>query len=355
MLLGNAGVQISPPASQFFFILILAVPKADDAWQRGSSNLPPAALFPPPGMNNPYIAPPPTISLTAPDGMRESMFEQDVVKPGYILGFILALLGLSWLLAAVVASGLLPLSWLALLPFIPGLLALLLLSLEGHPLEVHARPLLHPVTPASVLFAVAYPLLLVGIAAFVALGTSLGYLDTGPGTDTGILAGLIVAAVAFLSALPASLGQEYGYRCYLLPALTYWQGRTMATLLSGVVWGLATAPVAWFVFTATGSGDPLALALLGFLLLVAIAFAFSCCAALSASVLPVTLMNALLLLAVPATFSASLDPRMAAEGGLVGLTWPSPLPLLLLVALAFVPVFAWLFAETDGAMDGSSL
>jgi hypothetical protein len=306
-------------------------------------------------MNNPYIAPPPTISLTAPDGMREPMFEQDVVKPGYLLGYILVLPGLSWLLLAAVASGLLSFSWLALLPFIPGLLALLFLSLEGHPVEVHARPLLLRITPASVLFAVAYPLLLVGTAALVALGTGLGHLNTGAGTGTGFLAGLALAGVAFLSAIPASLGQEYGYRGYLLPALSYWQGRTMATLVVGVVWGLATAPVAWYVLSATGSGDPLTLAFLGFLLTVAIAFAFSCCAALSASVLPVTLMNVLLLLAVPATFPASLDPRMTASGGLIMLTWPSPLPLLLLVALAFVPVFAWLFAEADGAMDGSSL
>jgi hypothetical protein len=221
--------------------------------------------------------------------------------------------------------------------------------------EVHARPLLHRVTTPSVLFAVAYPALLVGTAALVALWTGLGYLNTGSGTGTGILTGLAIAAVAFLSAIPASLGQEYGYRCYLLPALSYWQGRTLATLSVGVTWGLATAPVAWYVLTATGADNPLALALLGFVLAIALSFAFSCCASLSASILPVTLMNVLLLLAVPATFPASLDPRMTGAGGLIGLTWPSPLPLLLLVALAFVPVFVWLFGEMDGDLPGDGL
>ena len=283
------------------------------------------------------------------------MFEQDVVKPGYILGYILALLALSWLVLALVALGVLRFSWLALLPFLPGLLALLLLSLEGHPVEVHARPLLHRVTPPSVLFAVAYPLLLLGLAALVALGTGLGSLSTGTGTGTGMIAWLAVAVTAFLSAIPASLGQEYGYRGYLLPALSYWQGRTMATLSVGVVWGLATAPAAWLALSAAGSGDAPALAFLWFLLTIAIAFAFSCCACLSENILPVTLMNILLLLLSPAFFTFSPDPRMTPAGGLIGLTWPSPIPLLLLVALAFVPVFVRLFAEMDGGIRGDGL
>jgi uncharacterized protein len=278
------------------------------------------------------------------------MFEQDVVKPRFILGYILALPGLSWLVLFPVASGLLSLSWLAVLPFIPGLLALLFLTLEGHPVEVHARPLLHPVTSPSVLVAAAYPLLLVGITALVALWTGLGSLNTG-----GAPAGIAAVVVAFLAAIPASLGQEYGYRGYLLPALTYWEGRIPATLAVGAIWGLATAPVAWLALTAAGIPNPVALALLGFLLIIALSFAFSCCASLSASVLPVTLMNVLLLLAVPAAFSASLDPRLTAAGGAITLAWPSPLPLLLLVALAFVPVFTWFFMEMDGRVPGDGL
>jgi len=283
------------------------------------------------------------------------MFEQDVVKPGYLLGYILALLCLSWVVTALVALGILSFRWLAVLPFIPGLLALLFLSLEGHPVEVHARPVLARVTVPPVIVAVAYPLLLAGLAALVALGTGLGYLNPGGGPGTGVLAGLGLIAIAFLSAIPASLAQEYGYRGYLLPALVYWQGRIPATLSVGAAWGLATAPVAWVVLSAAGTANPPGLALLWFFLVVAIAFAFSFCASLSESILPVTLMNVLLLLAVPAVFPASWDPRMTPAGGLIGVTWPSPLPLLLPVALAFVPVFLWLFSETDGEIPGDGL
>jgi hypothetical protein len=283
------------------------------------------------------------------------MFEQDVVKPGYLLGYILALLSLSWLVTALVALGLLSFSWLILLPFLPGILALLFLSLEGHPVEVHARPLLGQVTIPSVLFAVIYPSLLLGLAALVALGTGLGYLNTGAGTGTTVAGGLALAVAAFLAAIPASLGQEYGYRGYLLPALAYWQGRAMATLSVGTVWGLATAPVTWLALTAAGSGDATPLALLGVLLVIAVSFAFTCCASLSGSVLPVTLMNILLLLAVPLFLPASWDPRLPGSGGLIGITWPSPLPLLLLVALAFIPVFLWLFPEMGGEIPGDDL
>jgi hypothetical protein len=46
---------------------------------------------------------------------------------------------------------------------------------------------------------------------------------------------------------------------------------------------------------------------------------------------------------------------MAASVGLVGVTWPTPLPLLLLVALAFVPVFLWLFGDMEGEVPGDGL
>jgi CAAX protease family protein len=281
------------------------------------------------------------------------MFEQDVVQPGYIFGYILALLALSWGILILSALGFLPSVSLVIIPFIPGILALLFLSLEGHPIEVHAWPLLRPVTIPAIIFAVVYPFVLIGLAALVALGTGLGYLNSGAGT--GIFAGLILAISAFIYAVPASLGQEYGYRGYLLPALTYWQGRISATLSVGIVWGLAMAPVSYLTLSTRGSGDPLSFAVLGFLFTVAVAFAFSCCYYLSENILPVALMNILLLLAIPAFFSSSWNPAGTGTGGLIGVTWPSPVPLLILVALTFIPVFSWLFTAMDGEVDGDSL
>jgi membrane protease YdiL (CAAX protease family) len=283
------------------------------------------------------------------------MFEQDVVQPGSLLGYVLSLLALSWGVAALAALGIFPSFSLVLVPFLPGILALLFLSLEGHPIEVHARPLLQPVTAPAVVLAVAYPVLLIGLAAFVALGTGLGFLNAGAGSGGGILAGAVLVLSAFATAIPASLGQEYGYRGYLLPALTYWQGRLGATFSVGIVWGLAMAPVSWLVFSASGTADPAMLALLGLVLTVAIAFAFSCCYYLSQNILPVILMNILLVLGTTAVFGVPWNPAGAGSGGLVGVTWPSPLPLLLLVALAFVPVFAWIFSAMDGEIEGDVL
>jgi membrane protease YdiL (CAAX protease family) len=281
------------------------------------------------------------------------MFEQDVVQPGYIFGYILSLLALSWGILVLSASGFIPRLSLVIIPFIPGILALLFLSLEGHPIEVHAWPLLRPITIPAIIFAVVFPFILIGLAAFVSLGTGLGYLNGGAGT--GVLAGMILAISAIIYAIPASLGQEYGYRGYLLPALTYWQGRVAATLSVSIVWGLAMAPVSYLIISMQGSGDPLSVAVLGFLFTIAVAFAFSCCYYLSENILPVVLMNILLTLAIPAFFSTSWNPVGTGPAGLIGVTWPSPLPLLLLVALAFVPVFSWLFTAMDGEIDGDFL
>ncbi|MGE5832386.1 MAG: type II CAAX prenyl endopeptidase Rce1 family protein, partial [Methanomicrobiales archaeon] len=220
------------------------------------------------------------------------MFEQDVVKPGYIFGCILSLLALSWGIPILVAPGFLPGWSLGLIPFLPGILALVFLSLEDHPIQVHARPLFGPVKVPAVILSVAYPFLLLGLAALVALGTGLGNLN--PGAGTGIDTALAAGVVAFLVAIPASLLQEYGYRGYLLPALTYWRGKIAATLIVGILWGLSMAPFSYLVLSGAGAGDPLTLAFLGFLLTVSVAFAFSSCYYLSESILPVTLMNVLL-------------------------------------------------------------
>jgi membrane protease YdiL (CAAX protease family) len=281
------------------------------------------------------------------------MFEQDVVQPGYIFGYIISLLALSWGILILSAFGYLPSVSLAAIPFIPGILALLFLTREGHPIEVHAWPLVRPVTVPAAIFAIVCPFILVGLAAFVALGTGLGSLNSW--TGTGISAGMILVISAFVFAIPASLGQEYGYRGYLLPALTYWQGRMAATLSVGIIWGLAMAPVSYLILSLSGSGDPLSTAILAFLFTVAISFAFSCCYYLSENILPVALMNILLILAIPAFFAGSWNPAGAASGGLIGVTWPTPLPLLLLVALAFVPLFSWLFTVMDGEIGGDAL
>ena len=97
------------------------------------------------------------------------------------------------------------------------------------------------------------------------------------------------------------------------------------------------------------------MAILGSLFTVSVAFAFSTCSYLSESILPVTLMNALLTVAIPAFFPAGWNPAGPGSGGLIGVTWPSPVPLLLLVALAFVPVFAWFFSAMDGEIGGDAL
>ena len=277
------------------------------------------------------------------------MFEQDVVKPGFIFGYILSLLALSWGVTGLAFAGILPASGIAIIAFLPGILAFLFLSFEDHPIEVHARPLLGPVRAPAVILAVAYPFLLLGLAAFVALGTGLGYLNTGTGP------GIAALAAGFLLAIPASLVQEYGYRGYLLPSLTYWEGRFPATLWAGVLWGLAMAPASYLVLAGAGTADPLSIAALGFILTAAVAFAFSACYYLSESILPVTLMNALLTVATPAVFAATWNPVGAAPGGIIGVTWPSPVPLILLIALAFVPVFAWFFSAMDGEVGGDAL
>lgn len=70
-------------------------------------------------------------------------------------------------------------------------------------------------------------------------------------------------------------GEEYGRRGYLLPKLTRIAGKTLATIIFGVVWALFHFPVVYLLAKTKGIGDPLLIATLQAVVVFFIAFAFS--------------------------------------------------------------------------------
>lgn len=93
--------------------------------------------------------------------------------------------------------------------------------------------------------------------------------------------------VTILVGLFSALGEEYGWRGYLLSGLTKLYGKKKAVLLTGIVWSLYHIPVVYLLAKLTGLGNSLLVCAIQAAVVFASNFAFSFCYYLSESIIPV--------------------------------------------------------------------
>ncbi|MFG1944723.1 CPBP family intramembrane glutamic endopeptidase [Nonomuraea sp. NPDC048826] len=90
---------------------------------------------------------------------------------------------------------------------------------------------------------------------------------------TGIVVQLVVGVVAgpLLNAIP-SLGEEWGWRGYLVPRLTSTRGVVAGLMLSGLIWGLWHAPLTLLGYNYPNLGAGAALYFTGFCVVAGVVF-----------------------------------------------------------------------------------
>jgi membrane protease YdiL (CAAX protease family) len=87
------------------------------------------------------------------------------------------------------------------------------------------------------------------------------------------------------------MGEEYGWRGYLLPRLIGIQGKVKATISLSIVWVLYHIPVI-YIIARMGVGNPVISLLVQASSLFSLAFSFSYCYYISESIIAVTIMHA---------------------------------------------------------------
>lgn len=102
---------------------------------------------------------------------------------------------------------------------------------------------------------------------------------------------LVTMVITILLNLFTVLGEEYGWRGYLLPKFTEQWGKTKATLILGIIWALYHVPAVFFLAKTTGIGHPLLLCLIQAGCVFAITFPFSYCYYLSENIIPVLFLH----------------------------------------------------------------
>ena len=247
------------------------------------------------------------------DSTEDGLSHYDVVKTKYIIGYIVATLAIAWAVelfgfrVGAVAQAVL------LIAFIPAIIAFAFNVAQRRPVRAQLTPLTRRITSRSVVFAVAYPLLFIAVAAVIALITGVGHISaeglSNKLSANSIILFLVLVVVTFL----LSIGEEYGWRGYLLPALTLKRGRVVATTIVGIAWGLFHIPI-YYQLAALAGANPPALTVLDAGFVVTFAFAFSFCYYLTGSVLPCMLLHGVWDVTLPTAFGQGSSGIIEIDG-----------------------------------------
>lgn len=145
------------------------------------------------------------------------------------------------------------------------------------------------ITPTIALVTIALPLGMIGIIAGLDLLFSVSKVNS----EKLNMKEIALLLNLLLPSLVSSLGEELGWRGYLLPALEEKHTKLKATLITGAVWSSFHLPAMYLLALATEVGDPaLLVAILG-INIFCVNFLFSYLFFVSRNVWTVTLFHAI--------------------------------------------------------------
>lgn len=182
----------------------------------------------------------------------------------------------------------------AIIMFIPGLVAIVFSIIQYKSVKPVFKCLMTKFSLKSILFAIGYPVAVVGICAIIAGLTGLAKLNYDSLHNLFSIRGIITLVVVIIvNCVTGSLGEELGWRGYLLPLVTENKGKLKGTLWVSTVWALYHIPALFLLAKVTGVGNPLLVAIVQGCMAFLASFAFSYCFFLSNSLYPVLILHAL--------------------------------------------------------------
>ncbi|MCY4732742.1 CPBP family intramembrane metalloprotease [Natronomonas gomsonensis] len=225
-------------------------------------------------------------------GQRSST---DLDPPVALGAFVAVTLILAWVIAIVTITDTVPVYTTLLMMLTPATVALGIRRFQGDSVLRTISSSLRGSTGRSLLFAVAYPVGFIGIAALLALTTGLGTYQAGPENIILIAlrqGGAVLLVLFLVQSLIRMYGEEFGWRGYLLPELTARWGRIRATAAVGVVWALFHSAFLYRAGVAIGVETPLLVTMVQAVAVFTASFPYSYAYYLTdASVFPVIVLH----------------------------------------------------------------
>lgn len=174
----------------------------------------------------------------------------------------------------------------AVIMFIPAILAIIFNKFTRS-IKIN---LFKNLTLKSLSFGILYPIIFILNCSLIAQLTGLGKLNL---YRTFTVKAIITIIVSAFIGLFLAWGEEYGWRGYLLPQLTKQFGKTKATIIVGVVWGLYHIPAVFLLAKATGMSNPLLLCIIQACAAFTYSFPSSYCYYSSGSLLSVLFLHSI--------------------------------------------------------------
>lgn len=204
--------------------------------------------------------------------------------------YILAVIGVSWIVTGIIfLNPETALNNFSVIMLIPLIITMIFQKADQKKSGKEIKILKRPFNVKSMVFACLYPVCFVLICSFITVFTKQGVIHLPGKPVTWIVTILVTAFIGLFSAL----GEEYGWRGYLLPNLTKQYGKRKAVTMTGLVWALYHVPTVYLLARLTGLDNPLLVCVVQASVVFFANFAFSYCYYLSGSVIPVILYHSI--------------------------------------------------------------
>ncbi len=223
------------------------------------------------------------------------MKRNTIVRKNIPLSFSIVVLLISWALSfTLYTDSSAFLKYYAVIMFVPALTAIAFNIYQHNSAKIIFSSLKTKFNLKSILFAIGYPIAVIVVCAILASSAGFGKLNYDELSDLLSIKGIITLLVTvIINCFTGSLGEEFGWRGYLLPLLVESKGKLKATLWVSVVWALYHVPGLFLLAKITGVGNPVLVALIQGGAAFFINFVFSYCFFISKSLYPVLILHSM--------------------------------------------------------------
>lgn len=212
-------------------------------------------------------------------------------QENYSTAYILAVLTITWLVTiALFIEPTAGIKVFSIIMLIPGLLAIVFVKVLHNNPKMNLTVFSKKISSTSLLFGIQYPVLFVILCALIAQITGIGQLNS---HKIFTIKDTATIPITIIVTIFGVLGEEYGWRGYLLPELTKIKGKTKSTIVVGIVWALYHVPAVYLLARTAGSSNPFLLSLIQAAVIFTLSFPLSYCFYLSENILPVVFFHSI--------------------------------------------------------------
>ncbi len=200
--------------------------------------------------------------------------------------FVSITLMISWILSFIfIPKG--AIGATVIIMMIPAMLACIIKIIKYKSIKEVFKPFLHHISIKGVMFSFIFPIIIISLCSILALITGIGSISNYDGVISQTLI-IIVMSVPFSI---VTLGEEYGWRGYLLVEWEKIYGLKKANILVGIVWILYHLPTLYMMNLSYGISKALLFTIVQSICILYVNFSYTYLYTLSKNVFLASIMH----------------------------------------------------------------